>query len=134
VEPVEVVRAFWAAIEARDWAGVGDLLAEDAVIDWPASGERIRGRANGVAVNREYPEGWSIRVLRLVAQAAEVVSEVEVPQAGVGTFRAASFWTVADGRITAGREYWTEMGADVAPDWRRAYVERVAPPPVPPGR
>lgn len=89
MEAVEVVRGFWAAIAARDWAAMEELLADDVVVDWPASGERIRGRANVVAVNREYPEGWSIRVLRL---------------------------------------------ADVAPDWRRAYVERVAPPPVPPGR
>lgn len=129
--PVEVVRAYWAAIEAHDWAAVGQRLAQDVVVDWPASGERIRGRANVVAVNREYPEGWSIRVLRLVAQAGEVVSEVEVPQAGVGTFRAASFWTVDSGQIVAGREYWTGVGADDAPGWRRAWVERVAPPPVP---
>ena len=130
MEPVEVVRAFWAAIQARDWAMAGDLLAEDVVVEWPASGERIRGRANVVAVNREYPEGWSIRLLRLVAQAGEVVSEVEVPQAGVGTFRAASFWTVAGGRIVAGREYWIGVGADEAPAWRRAFVELLAPPPV----
>lgn len=134
MEPVEVVRAYWAAIEARDWAAVADLLAEDVAVDWPASGERFRGRANAVAVNREYPEGWSIRVLRLVADGAEVVSEVEVPQAGVGTFRAASFWTVAGGWITAGREYWIGVGAEAAPDWRRPYAEPLPPPPVPPAR
>lgn len=131
MESVEVVRAFWAAIEARDWTAVGGLLADDVVVDWPATGERIRGRANVVAVNREYPEGWSIRVLRVLARDEEVVSEVEVPQVGVGTFRAASFWTVRGGRIAAGTEYWIGVGADETPAWRRDYVERIASPPVP---
>jgi len=123
VPPTQVIEALWARIQARDWAGVGELLDENAVIEWPASAERIVGRANFVAVNREYPQGWSIRVLRIVADGDQVVSEVEVPHADLGVFRAASFWTVADGRVTRGTEYWTSVGADPTPDWRSAYVE-----------
>ncbi|MFF3844116.1 hypothetical protein [Streptomyces sp. NPDC002328] len=72
------------------------------------------GNKNFVAVNREYPEGWSIRVLRIVAEGSEVVSEVEVPHDEFGVFRVASFWTVQEGRIARGREYWTSVGADRA--------------------
>ena len=124
LEPSEVVRALWNRIQDRDWAGVGDLVAEHAVVDWPASRERIAGRDNYVAVNREYPEGWSIRVLRVVADDDQVVSEVEVPHTGLGIFRVASFWTVVDRRIVHGTEYWTTLGADEAPQWRARYVER----------
>lgn len=125
MEPVEVVRELWERIGARDWAGLGELLAEDVVLEMPVSGERVRGRSHVVAVNAEYPDGWSIRVLRLVAQGPEVVSEVEVPMAGVGVFRAASFWTVADGRVVRAREYWTALGADEPPAWRSRYAERL---------
>ncbi|MEV0092615.1 nuclear transport factor 2 family protein [Streptomyces sp. NPDC050738] len=118
-----VVEALWERIQARDWAGVADLVAEDAVVEWPISAERIVGRANFVAVNREYPEGWSIRVLRIVAEGSEVVSEVEVPHEEFGVFRAASFWTVDGGRIVRGREYWTSVGGDPRPEWRAALVE-----------
>jgi ketosteroid isomerase-like protein len=104
---------------------VADLVAEGAVIEWPVSAERIPGRENYVAVNREYPEGWSINVLRVVAQGDQVVSEVEVPHEEFGTFRAASFWTVTGGKIVRGTEYWTSVGADVAPPWRSAYVEPI---------
>jgi ketosteroid isomerase-like protein len=123
-EPSEVVRALWNRIQDRDWNGVGELVAEHAVIDWPASRERISGRDNFVAVNREYPEGWSIHVLRIIADEDQVMSEVEVPHAELGTFRVASVWTVTDGRIRRGTEYWITVGGDQAPEWRSRYVQR----------
>ena len=122
--PADGVRGFWDRIEARDWEGARALLADDVVVEWPASKERMVGAANVVAVNAAYPEGWSIHVLRVVADGAEVVSEVEVPQ-GADVHRAASFWTVEGGRIVRGREYWTAVGADPSPAWRAPYVERL---------
>jgi ketosteroid isomerase-like protein len=123
MQPAEVIHGLWDRIEARDWTGAAELVAEDAVIDWPVSSERIVGRANYIGLNREYPEGWSIRVLRIVADGDQVVSEVEVPHQDLGVFRVASFWTVAGGQIVRGTEYWTNLGADQSPAWRAAYVE-----------
>lgn len=120
-----VVTNLWKAIAARDWTRMGELLDPDVVVEWPATGERFVGRANVVAVNAEYPEGWSIRVLRVLGNGDDVVSEVEVPHEGVGVFRAASFWTVRNGLITSGREYWIGVGADEAPAWRAGYAERM---------
>jgi ketosteroid isomerase-like protein len=125
MEPARVIEELWSRIQARDWAGVGELVAEDAVVEWPVSAERMVGRENYVAVNREYPEGWQIRVLRIVASGDQVVSEVEVPHEEMGVFRAASFWTVTDGLISHGTEYWTSVGADEVPDWRRRYVQEM---------
>ncbi|MDI9883448.1 nuclear transport factor 2 family protein [Streptomyces sp. HNM0645] len=125
MEPSKVVHGLWERMQARDWAGVGELLAPDVVVEWPVSGERIVGRENYVRVNAEYPEGWSIRVLRIVAAGGEVVSEVEVPHRTTGVHRVASFWTVHSGRIVAGREYWSELGSDPSPEWRSGLVERL---------
>jgi ketosteroid isomerase-like protein len=110
-------------MEGRDWGGVSELLADDLVVEWPVSAERIVGRENFVRINAEYPEGWAIRVLRIVADGELVISEVEVPHEAIGLHRVVSFWTVRDGRITDGREYWTEVGGDPSPEWRAAYVE-----------
>ncbi|MFJ1538618.1 nuclear transport factor 2 family protein [Micromonospora chalcea] len=123
METEAVVRALWDRMQARDWTGVGELLADDVVVEWPASAERIVGRDNYVKINAEYPEGWSIRVLRVVASDDTVVSEVEVPHEGMGVHRVASFWTVRDGRIIDGREYWTALGQDPSPQWRSAWVQ-----------
>jgi ketosteroid isomerase-like protein len=114
-------------MQARDWEGVGSLVAEGVVVEWPVSGERIVGRENYVRINAEYPEGWEIRVLRIVADGdgEAVVSEVEVPHETMGVHRAVSFWTVRDGLIVEGREYWTQPGSDPAPEWREGLVERL---------
>ncbi|MEU3299388.1 nuclear transport factor 2 family protein [Streptomyces sp. NPDC006678] len=125
MEPSEIVRSLWDRMQERDWAGVGELLAEDVVVEWPVSGERIVGRDNYVSINAEYPEGWSIRVLRVVADSGTVVSEVEVPHEAMGVHRVASFWTVREGKIVEGREYWSELGSDPSPQWRAAYVQKV---------
>ena len=123
MEHVEVVRQFWQRIDARDWPGLAALLAPDVVLELPVSGERVRGREGVVAVNAEYREGWSIRVLQLLDAGGQVVSEVEVPMAGVGVFRVASFTRVADDRVAHVREYWTQLGVEEPPAWRRRWSE-----------
>src|SRR5438270_12767900 len=68
MEPSDIVDQFWRRIQARDWDAVGELLAEDFVLEWPNARICIRGRTNFVEFNRSYPEGWSIEVLRIVAE------------------------------------------------------------------
>jgi ketosteroid isomerase-like protein len=125
VEPREVVAELWRRIQARDWEGVGELLAEDCVIDWPETQERIRGRRNFVELNRNYPEGWSIEVLSIVADGPNVVSEVRVPHPDVGLHYVASFFEVEDGRIVRGRDYWVRVLDEDPPAWRAEWVERL---------
>ncbi|MER5773019.1 nuclear transport factor 2 family protein [Streptomyces sp. NPDC002039] len=124
MEPLSVVARLWERIEARDWDGVAELIAEDAVIEWPVSSERIVGRANFIAVlsdDADTDEG-SVEVLRILADGDLVVTEVEIPQDHV-VYRAVSLWTVRDGAIVGAREYWTSPGQDPAPRWRAGYVE-----------
>ncbi|MFE3764121.1 nuclear transport factor 2 family protein [Streptomyces sp. NPDC059104] len=130
MEPLKVVAQLWERIEARDWDGVAALIAEDAVIEWPVSGERIVGRANFVAVLRDEGDDsadderslGAVEVLRILADGDLVVTEVEIPEEHV-VYRAVSLWTVRDGEIVGAREYWTSPGQDPAPRWRAVYVE-----------
>uniref|UniRef100_A0AAU2JRK4 Nuclear transport factor 2 family protein n=1 Tax=Streptomyces sp. NBC_00049 TaxID=2903617 RepID=A0AAU2JRK4_9ACTN len=123
MEPLEVVARLWERIEARDWDGVAGLIAEDAVIEWPVSGERIVGRANFIAVNSDDDtDERPVELLRILADGNLVVTEVEIPQDHV-VYRAVSLWTVRDGEVVGAREYWTSPGQDPAPRWRAGYVE-----------
>jgi ketosteroid isomerase-like protein len=123
VEPSEVVAQLWARVQARDWDGVGELLAEDFVLEWPHDLVRLRGRANFVEFNRSYPEGWSIEVLRIVAEGATVVSEVRVPHPTVGPYYALSFYEVNRGLITSAREYWVPEAYDEPTGDRARWLE-----------
>ncbi|WP_394162324.1 nuclear transport factor 2 family protein [Galactobacter valiniphilus] len=127
MSPVEVVRAFWERMRERDWDGVRATLASDAVAVWPETNERFAGAEAIVRVNAEYPEGWDIRVLRLVESGDTVVAEVEVPHEGVGVFRVAAFTEVVDGLIARSMEYWVQVGGAEPPAWRSGVATRVAP-------
>lgn len=116
-----MVRRFWDRVEARDWEAVGALLADDVVFDWRHSLERFRGRENVVGMNREYPEGWSIDVLRVLDGGDVVVSEVRVPFEDQAEFFVASFFEVHGGRIRRAVEYWVEAGHEEPPAWRAKY-------------
>lgn len=125
MDPVDVISELWRRIAQRDWAGLAALLAPDLQVAWPASGELFVGPAAFVAVQSEYPTGWEIAVLAIFGDGSDVVSEVEVPHVELGAvFRAASFWTVRDGLVTAGTEYWVTVGADEVPPWRKVYGQR----------
>ena len=121
MDSAEVVTRLWNRNQSRDWAAVRELLADDLVTHWPVTGETFVGPDDFVAVQREYPEGWSIHLLRVIADGDRVVAEVEVPQEGVGVFRAASFAEVVGGRIAAITEYWVTVDSEVPPDWRAPY-------------
>jgi ketosteroid isomerase-like protein len=123
-EPAGVVRALWDRFEARDWDAAAELLAEHVVVEWPQTRERMRGRANVIAVNRNYPEGWTIRVLRVLQDGDVAVSEVAVDHVDHGTFHAASFFEVRDGQIVRGIEYWVDPPTGDPPAWRAEWVER----------
>ena len=123
-ESKQVVERFWAIMQTNDFKAVGELLHDEYVLEWPQSGERIRGRENFVAINENYPAHgrWEFTVHRIIAEAHEVVSDVEVTD-GVIAGRAITFSTVQDGRILHQIEFWPDPFE--APAWRAQWVERM---------
>jgi len=114
------VADLWQRLQARDWDGFADLLAEDLVIEWPNSRQQIRGRPAFVAFNRAYPEGWTIEVMNLFGDGNVVVSELRVPHETLGQFDLVAIYEVVDGRVIRGREYWMdEVAEPIAPERAR---------------
>ena len=52
-----IVERFARAIEDKDFEAQAALLADDYVELMPRSGERVRGKANAIAIARNYPGG-----------------------------------------------------------------------------
>lgn len=107
VTPAEVVAEFWRLMATNDFASTVAVLADDFVLDWPQSNERIVGAADFARMNSEYPAHgqWTFIVDRLVADRQTVVTDVRVSD-GVEHARAISFFTVTGGLIRSIVEYW----------------------------
>jgi ketosteroid isomerase-like protein len=119
----QIVERFWAAMQTNDFRAVGELLHDEYVLEWPQTGEIVRGRENFVAINENFPAAgrWSFTVHRLVADADGVATEVTVTD-GWRTDRAVTFSEVRDRRISRQTEYWPDPYDP--PEWRAPWVER----------
>ncbi|HEX6053179.1 MAG TPA: nuclear transport factor 2 family protein [Gemmatimonadaceae bacterium] len=51
----DVIDALAAAINARDLAALDAVFTDDIVMDWPQSGERIRGAKNRREIYSRFP-------------------------------------------------------------------------------
>jgi hypothetical protein len=124
MEAKELAAELWQRIQARDWPGVTDLLDEGFTVDWPDTGLRIRGRTNYVHFNRNYPEGWSIEVMRVVGEGHTAVTEVRVPHETLGVFYTVGIFESDGERLTRAREYWLEERDEDLPPERAQWFER----------
>ena len=120
----QIIEEFWAAMQTNDFNAAGDYLHDDYILEWPQSGERVRGRANFVAINEHYPAHgrWEFTVHRLIAEDDQVVSDVGVTDGTIAA-RVITFSTIRDGKILRQIEFWPDP-FEPAP-WRAQWVERM---------
>lgn len=123
-ESKDAVRRFWAAMETNDFGEAAKMLADDYFLEWPQSGERVRGPANFIAVNEHYPvDGrWAFSVRAIVAEGDQAVSDVEVSDQSIKV-RVITFSTVDDGKIVKQVEFWPDPFEPAS--WRSDWVERI---------
>jgi len=125
LDAVDIVKKFWQLMTTNDFRSVGSVLADDFVLEWPQSGEQIRGRDNYAAMNEEYPTTtgrWTFTLNRLIGNDHEAVSDVIVSD-GVQTARAISFFEMREGKIVKMVEFWPEPFA--ALENRKHLVESI---------
>jgi predicted ester cyclase len=105
----EVVAAYWAAAERRDWDAFGALVAEDVVYEAPQSRERVRGREAYVRFNRDgFPGEWHLVVERIVGEGREATSLLRFTDAD-GTQPGLCFFELDDeGLIARITDFWPE--------------------------
>jgi hypothetical protein len=115
---VRTVRAWWQALQARDWTRATALLRSDLQVVWWSSGESFDGPAGFIEAQARYPEGWTIQLVEVSPlQDGRVVSVARVdhpPQ----SFFATSFFHLEDGLVFAIDEYWATV--EEPPAWRTA--------------
>jgi SnoaL-like domain len=103
----EVVAAYWAAAEARDWVTLGVLVTDDVLYEGPQTRERVRGREAYLRFNAEgFPSDWHVSVQRIVGEDGHAASWIEMNEAGE-TYPGLCFFDLADdGRIARITDFW----------------------------
>ena len=86
------------------------------------TGERYASADAFIGMQRAYPEGWHIEVLRVVEEDPVVVAEIRVTQ-DAQVYPCVGIYRVPRGRISGGTEYWVTAGSEDPPVWRRRFTE-----------
>ena len=123
-ESKQIIERFWKTMQTNDFKAAGEFLHDDYVLEWPQSGERIRGRANFVAVNENYPAygRWEFTLHHIIAEGNQVVSDVGITD-GKLKDRVITFFTIRDGKIIHQLEFWPDPFEPAA--WRAQWVETI---------
>jgi SnoaL-like domain len=105
----EVVAAYWAAAEARDWGRFTGLLAEDVLYQGPQTREQVRGREAYMRFNIEgFPGDWHLTVRRIVGAGRQAASWIEFSDDGQAQAGLCFFDLDDAGRIAAITDFWPD--------------------------
>jgi hypothetical protein len=123
-DPVDTVRAaveeHWHASERGDTTAEHAIYAEDAILDYPQSGERFRGRATIATQRGGHPADRHFTVQRIQGLGDLWVSEVIISYDGVPTY-SISIMEFADGSVVHETQYFADPFS--APPSRAALAE-----------
>jgi ketosteroid isomerase-like protein len=97
-------------LERRAWDEWSALLHDDVVYELPQTGEVVRGRANFVRFNREYPGDWHLTVRRTITEGDTAVVWVGWTMGGTSDAGDAIVFLEYDaaGLVTAVTDFWPE--------------------------
>ena len=112
----------WAASAAGDQVVEHDIYHDDAVCEYPQSGEIIRGRHNLQALRSHHPgkpSGFVVR--RIVGEGNLWVSEYEIAYQGKRAYTV-SVMEFREGKVSHETQYFADPFD--APAWRAQWVER----------
>jgi ketosteroid isomerase-like protein len=102
------IQAHFEAI-GNDEARAAQIYADDAVLEYPAGGEQIRGKANIVAARHAYPGGpASFEVHRVLGAGDVWVAEMTLRSEGDETHSVAAVLELRDGKVTREAIYISE--------------------------
>ena len=102
------IRAFYTALETRDWEAVGALFDDDVVYEVPQTGERVRGRGPTCGSTASTPVTGTSSCWPCTRTTRAERRKVAFRVAGQEMVNLAFFRLNSDGRIVGVRDYWPE--------------------------
>lgn len=112
----------WAASDAGDFEAEHEIYRDDAVLDYPQSGERIRGRRNIQSSRAAQPNRKRFAVRRITGAENLWVTEYVLNYDGRPSFTV-SIMEFVGGKVARETQYFSEP-FDPGPS-RAQWVERI---------
>ena len=113
----------WAASDANDFRSEHDIYREDAILEYPQSGERIRGRRNILSSRAAQPNRKRFAVRRIIGAGDLWVTEYVLSYDGRPSFTV-SIMEFSGGKVARETQYF---GDPFEPGPSRAqWVERMS--------
>ena len=112
----------WAASNANDFAVEHEIYREDAVLEYPQSGERTRGRRNIQRQRASQPSKKRFTVRRIIGGGDLWVTEFILTYDGKPSYTV-SIMEFRDDKVARETQYFADPF--VAPAWRAQWVERM---------
>jgi len=119
----EALNAHWVASAAGDADAEHEIYDEDAICDYPQSGERIFGRRNLQALRSHHPgkpSGFEVR--RMFGRGDLWITEYTIVYQGQRAYTV-SIMEFRDGKVVHETQYFAD--AFEAPAWRSQWVGRM---------
>ncbi len=115
-----VIEEHWQASERGDNETEHAIYATDAILDYPQSGERFRGRATISAQRGGHPASRHFTVLRITGHGNLWVSECIITYDGAPSY-SVSIMEFADEQVAHETQYFADPFG--SPAWRAALAE-----------
>jgi ketosteroid isomerase-like protein len=113
----------WAASDASDFEAEHDIYLEDAVLEYPQSGERIRGRRNIQITRTQQPNKKRFTVRRILGSGDVWITEYILAYDGKPS-HTVSIMEFRGDKVARETQYFADPFDASA--WRAQWVERMA--------
>ena len=117
------IDALVAAINAGDLRALDGVFTEDVVMEWPQSGERIRGGKNRREIYSRFPSLPKVTPRRATGSGDTWVLEAGLDYGDGEPYQCIFIFQMRNGLIAQEIAYWSKPFP--APEWRAAWVERM---------
>jgi hypothetical protein len=108
-------------VAGKDEIAAADIFADDAVLEWPQSGERIRGKPQIVALHEAAPVSVEIEIRRTIGCGELWVTEATIRYDGARPTKAVFIMEFRDGKVVRETDYFGDPFDP--PEYRSSWVE-----------
>ena len=117
------IEALVAAINRRDLAALDKVFTEDVIMEWPQSGERIKGGQNRREIYSRFPSLPKVTPRQMTGSGDLWVLEANLDYGDGEPYQCVFVFKMREGLIAKEIAYWSKPFP--APDWRAPWVERI---------